>query len=169
MTVTVDGLRARECVGCGYCCRTAPCMAAQRVYGPVDTCPGLKWDGAKYRCELCEKPGDIGARYREELAIGAGCCSPLNSDRQQIPPPVPPVLLQKHVSEDLREFLRQLPRFFITGDQIWLTLDAASKKFGKAWMKEALSVFKEQRPKHMDDFMGEVHETTERKSGDVRR
>ena len=68
---------ARPCVGCGYCCKTAVCVVGQIFLktGPHPPCPGLEHNGERYRCKIAEEHG-------EELAIGAGCCSPLNSERQ---------------------------------------------------------------------------------------
>lgn len=83
----------RPCVGCGYCCRKSPCVLAYITYGIVtredNRCLALKWDGSRYWCELCRDP-EKGEDRRKGLAIGDGCCCPLNSDRQNIPPPPPP-------------------------------------------------------------------------------
>jgi hypothetical protein len=67
----------RVCVGCGYCCKKATCVMGQEHYrtpwkGTV--CPGLYHDGERYRCRLADQ-------YKEALAIGEGCCSPMNSAR----------------------------------------------------------------------------------------
>lgn len=71
-----------ECVRSGYCCKAAPC-------------PFGKWNAAKTQCEHLKGPG-LG-RYScgiyDEIilqpgsaefgpAFGAGCCSPLNTDRR---------------------------------------------------------------------------------------
>ncbi len=69
------------CVRSGYCCRQAPC-------------PFGKWDEEKHQCVHLE--GDVIGLYScgiyEEIlgqpgadlcpAFGAGCCSPLNTDRR---------------------------------------------------------------------------------------
>lgn len=68
------------CVGSGYCCKTAICVVGQVHYkvGPTAQCPGLLHNGERYICALA-------GTYREELAIGEGCCSPLfNRDREAI-------------------------------------------------------------------------------------
>lgn len=82
-----------QCVGCGYCCRTAPCGLAWLTFSPaiktgVWKCPALRWDGKRYLCRLCEGEDAQSKKNREALAIGAGCSSTLfNQDRQRIPPP----------------------------------------------------------------------------------
>lgn len=83
-----EKIKYHSCVGCGYCCRKAPCSVAMRIFGnSIKECPALMWDGSKYFCELCKKDGYLGEKYRKELYIGEGCCSPLNSDRDNIPAP----------------------------------------------------------------------------------
>lgn len=71
------------CVGSGYCCKTARCMLGAQVHGPGDNCPSLVWEDGRYWCQLVkEAAGEDSDRLRTELAIGAGCCSPLfNQDR----------------------------------------------------------------------------------------
>ena len=78
----------RDCVGCGFCCRKAPCIASLRLTGGSRECPFLLWDGKRYWCELCQMSGESGQRYREQLVIGAGCCCPMNTDRRDIPAPM---------------------------------------------------------------------------------
>lgn len=76
-----------SCVGCGWCCKKAPCAVARRVFGAVEECPALIYDyeEERYYCDLCRKPGELGAYYRQELAIGTGCCSPLfNTERDRV-------------------------------------------------------------------------------------
>lgn len=66
-----------KCVGCGYCCLKAPCPVSIEVYGVAERCRALWWNGTMYRCGLARL-------YEEELAIGAGCSSSLNSYRQNV-------------------------------------------------------------------------------------
>jgi len=74
---------ARPCVGCGYCCLVARCATGQsyelittgKVSGPA--CPYLTHNGARYRCAIADRLG-------EALAIGAGCSSPLNTERRRM-------------------------------------------------------------------------------------
>lgn len=83
-----DELIKRDCIGCGYCCKTARCQVSfiEAGMNPVDPfdvigekpdCPYLYFDEKqdKYRCLIADK-------YKEELAIGEGCCSPMNTTRQ---------------------------------------------------------------------------------------
>jgi len=65
------------CVGCGYCCLKAPCAVSIEVYGQIDRCLALYWNGSMYRCGLAKL-------WTEELAIGAGCSSSLNDWRQDV-------------------------------------------------------------------------------------
>ena len=50
-----------RCTGCGYCCRSGPCLAALIRYGFIRAwglfrenggCPALWHDGARYWCGL---------------------------------------------------------------------------------------------------------------------
>ncbi len=67
----------KECVGCGYCCLKAQCAVSLDVYGPLARCKALYWNGSMYRCGLAKL-------WTEELAIGEGCCSSLNTWRQDV-------------------------------------------------------------------------------------
>ena len=67
----------KPCTGCGFCCRKAQCVLSVHKYGVQPVCPALVKVGNRYICKLAEL-------YREALAIGAGCCSPLNSDRRSM-------------------------------------------------------------------------------------
>jgi len=79
-----DLLLVRDCVGCGYCCRTAPCSTALSYGAPSKSpCLFLTEDYGVNRCLLLLGAGE-GRRQQleEDLSIGEGCCSPLNSDRR---------------------------------------------------------------------------------------
>jgi len=65
-----------ECVGCGYCCLKALCCHGEIDKGE-DYCNHLYWNGTKYRCS-------IAADQYVSLSIGEGCCSSLNSWRQDV-------------------------------------------------------------------------------------
>ena len=71
---------ARPCVRSGYCCKKAPCG-----YGTWDAgktqCAYLQKDAdGRYECGIIDKiVGSPG--WQISPAFGAGCCSPLNSDR----------------------------------------------------------------------------------------
>lgn len=74
---------AKPCVRSGYCCKKAPC-----AFGTWDEnlkqCKHLQKDvEGQYECAIYE---EITGKEFWELnpAFGAGCCSPLNSDRQRI-------------------------------------------------------------------------------------
>jgi hypothetical protein len=68
------------CVGCGYCCAKVQCAWSLAKYGSEKLCPELYWDGtqAKWRCMAADNP-----ELAKEVGIGAGCCSPLNTERRK--------------------------------------------------------------------------------------
>ena len=70
---------ANPCVGCGYCCLKAMCWIGLRTYGFEKRCPALTWsDTAKrYHCKLAQEDATIA----DDLSIGAGCSSDLNTWR----------------------------------------------------------------------------------------
>jgi len=82
----IDGIRVRECVGCGYCCSETQCDASRRLYRSADHCPQLLWmeEEGRYKCGLMLIAGPVGLGYRAELYAGAGCCSGLNSWRKDV-------------------------------------------------------------------------------------
>ena len=73
----------RPCVGCGMCCKTALCVMAVYILPKWDDrdesdCPFLYFAEDRHWCALAlHKP------FAEELYIGEGCCSPLNSERRK--------------------------------------------------------------------------------------
>jgi len=77
----------RPCVGCGYCCQTAACALGASRHGPIAPCPELRLVGDIWRCgPVLDAIATDSARSTlliEDLAIGEGCCSPLNSQRQE--------------------------------------------------------------------------------------
>lgn len=77
------------CLGCGYCCSKAPCPYSLDRYCVAHPCPGLVWDGERYRCAHVEDP-----KLRRCCAIGAGCCSPLNTWRGD------KILRREHIESD---------------------------------------------------------------------
>lgn len=78
--------RIAACVGCGFCCIKTPCQVSMRLYPSVKYCPQLIWDDEKgrYFCGLMIIEGLIGEGYRKELYAGEGCCSSLNSWRNDV-------------------------------------------------------------------------------------
>lgn len=78
--------KVAACVGCGYCCKKAPCAAAASRGRVSDAgeCLELQHDGERYRCGfIIEPPAEGGDWWRSQLAIGAGCCSSLNTERKK--------------------------------------------------------------------------------------
>lgn len=145
--------KIKKCVGCGFCCRKSPCIAAVRLHGNgLNGCPELKWDGHRYWCNLCRLPGKVGADYRRELAVGAGCCCGLNSDRWNIPPPQTEIPSQ---SPELFIVLRALGCNFLSHDCLWLIFRQAEMELGRPGFAEyCMAVATEHRSTFMADFMG---------------
>jgi hypothetical protein len=77
-------MKTYECIGCGFCCYKAKCVAGQRLYSSATICPLLLWNGQRYVCDLMSIPGNVGFAYRKELYAGEGCCMNLNTWRQNI-------------------------------------------------------------------------------------
>lgn len=76
----------KKCVGCGFCCMQAKCVAGQRIFGLHDHCKALIWNSEdnRYYCNLMLLPGIVGESYRSELYAGEGCCCGLNSWRNDV-------------------------------------------------------------------------------------
>ena len=74
------------CIGSGYCCKKALCWIGLRVNGSISgPCPSLVFDGERHWCgEVQKAEGSQKEALIEDLSIGAGCCSSLNSDRQEM-------------------------------------------------------------------------------------
>lgn len=154
-----------QCVGCSYCCTKAPCAASVRLYGNgVKECPALLYDEYKgrYYCKLASLPGKIGEEYRNELAIGQGCCSPLfNQYRENIPKPNP--IKKETIGKELRAFLHSMGRmglFSCSGDLLYLLVHNTAKRLGKGneWIQACFDAIKEERSKDADEFMGKIKE-----------
>lgn len=79
-----------DCVGCGYCCKKAPCAFGVKHFGYHDPpCKGLVHNEGRYWCLLVTNAlNGVGPWPLEEvmgsLAIGEGCCSSLNSSRRDM-------------------------------------------------------------------------------------
>jgi len=67
------------CVGCGYCCRKAPCVLGEGV-----PCVELVERDGRWWCGLVlAATGEDREMIELDLFIGDGCCSSFNSDRQR--------------------------------------------------------------------------------------
>lgn len=68
------------CIGCGYCCREAPC-----VYGDTPICRQLIKVGGLYRCQLITDASVEDIEWLTlDLFIGDGCVRAYNSDRAKM-------------------------------------------------------------------------------------
>ena len=117
-------MKTHTCVGCGYCCMKTPCDASRRLYPGATICPQLLWLDKRYECGLMKIAGMVGEAYRKELYAGAGCCSSLNSWRQDVKlrntfdarssgPTLDPIF---------QVFIKCLASQFISSDVIFLAL-----------------------------------------------
>ena len=78
---------AHPCLRCGYCCRKATCGFGESTHGQEEgRCAHLKGDEpGKYECAIAQEiMAQPRTRWFLSPAFGAGCCSPLNSDRQAL-------------------------------------------------------------------------------------
>ena len=78
----------RPCVGCGYCCKKAPCVLASTLGRVKDgKCQELLFSEGRYWCGLMLRAPDLDDHdehwYKVALHAGAGCCSPMNSERRK--------------------------------------------------------------------------------------
>ena len=82
----IDGVRARPCIGSGFCCKQAMCIVGVKVHGLISgPCPSLVFDGERHWCGEVQKAQESKKQEMiDGLSIGAGCCSPLNSDRREM-------------------------------------------------------------------------------------
>ncbi|MEE4260375.1 MAG: hypothetical protein V2I62_11475 [Bacteroidales bacterium] len=120
-------MKTKACVGCGYCCMKRLCDAALRLYGNIKECPQLLWDEEKnrYICGLMIISGKVGLGYREELGAGAGCCSSLNSWRNDVKKRtgIETSTFFNPLPSLMQKFIRCLASEFISADTIILTLE----------------------------------------------
>jgi len=123
-----EDIKIKECVGCGFCCLKARCIASLRLHHSAKECPELRWDEEKnrYFCKLAEIKGPLGDNYKKELYIGAGCCMSLNTwrtdvkrrDRKEANPST-----YNPISREFQIFLKSLASEpFLSGDTISLIL-----------------------------------------------
>jgi len=72
-----------DCIGCGFCCRTAQCSLSVSIFAKQKICPALQYDENEdlWRCGLVTCKAPIAEKARVFLTIGEGCCAPLNTDR----------------------------------------------------------------------------------------
>jgi len=76
----------KACIGCGYCCMKSPCAVSLFAkYWKNGSCQALKWNGKRYVCLYIIDAKEIKRTEREfDLAIGAGCCSSMNTWRNEV-------------------------------------------------------------------------------------
>jgi len=76
-----------KCVGCGYCCTKAPCLIGKELHGDKIPCPELLFAQGRHWCRWVMAQELIGegegVTAAKALDIGAGCCSSLNTWRNE--------------------------------------------------------------------------------------
>jgi len=87
----MEELKIHDCVGCGYCCNKAPCTLASTILSAITqthfsgSCPFQVEVKDKHRCLLAMTSNErLNEMVKRDLAMGEGCCSPLNSDRRRV-------------------------------------------------------------------------------------
>lgn len=165
----IDGVPVKDCIGCGYCCRKAPCSMAMRIHGShITSCPELKWNGTRWICGAIDRAvGPLADLYRKELAIGEGCCSSLNTFRMRGYPPTPEEVTIPDKYEALPSwvqiFMKALANNFINPDALYLSLMAAhaeiadkvNENYADFVVKELHRFYCGQRSHDSQEFMGD--------------
>lgn len=162
--------RDLSCIGCGYCCSVRLCDAGQRAYNAYKPpCPGLIWDEEKNRhwCKLALLPGDLGLRYREELAIGTACSSTLFNDWRESIQDKTGATEKKHKIVEMdryfKLFIHAMSKQMMSGDLkslIIMTWARSLKEEGipeeiiEALVKEVYYIFNENYPSYFKNFTG---------------
>ena len=157
----------KQCVGCGFCCLKAPCEASVRLYKGAEQCPQLIWTGPvnRYLCGLMTLPEPLGESYRKELYANTGCCSGLNSWRNDVKNRHHNISdpYQNPIPQMLQIFLKCWAREFISSDVIVLVLSSFIEDLKKANYSEKeielikpriLHYVKENRQSYIKEFMG---------------
>lgn len=162
--------RDLSCIGCGYCCSVRLCDAGQRAYNAtIPPCPGLIWDEEAHRhwCKLAKLPGDLGFRYREELAIGTACSSSLFNDWRENVKDRTGAVEKKYkmvkLDKYFKVFLHAVSKQWMSGDLKNLIVMMWSRELieagvdpvtVEAMVREVHHIFKEGQPSYLKDFMG---------------
>ena len=167
MISEIDGVPVKQCVGCGFCCRQAPCAMALRIYGRTLTkCPELVYHDSRWRCRAVEHAqGPLYDRYVDDVASGGGCSSTMFiEDRRYIPTPEEIAKREElaGISDEPLDYkrafevlVRQMVQpFRMSGDALWLTMDGLEYKMGKRAAAAFLRIARENRDRQTDEFMG---------------
>jgi len=163
------------CIGCGYCCRQAPCALAQRIYGGVlEKCPELVYRDGRWWCRAVENArGPLKRDYEEGVAIGGGCSSSLfNQDRKRIPTPEEVAKREREARGeveplDYHRMFQHVCRmlgdgFMVSGDALSLIAIHLDRTLGRREAEAFICAVRENRSKFDDGFMGEIPPLPER-------
>lgn len=166
----IEGVRVKDCVGCGFCCIKARCTVSLRIWPLTkgNECPGLFWTGERYICKLAAMDGPKGVDFRVELHVGAGCCASLNTWRNEIIPRrdrdiEQPQTIKYTLDKAFVAFLHALSRGFMSSDSFFLACFGMAHVLEQQGMrreeieaitKEIAYHFSENRPQFQADFMG---------------
>lgn len=176
-------IQAKPCVGCGYCCMKTKCGAGQRLYPSAETCPALVWSPSdlRYYCDLMTLPGKVGEGYRDELYAGAGCCSSLNSWRQDVKERLPKPnkdCMILNIDPLFQMFLRSMGREMISGDTLYLIISGMEDEMNqkgcseyeiKEIKKSIVHHIKNNRNTLFDSFIGKFDQFNEEEKKNEKR
>ncbi len=131
--------KVKKCVGCGYCCLQAKCVAADRLYPCSKICPQLIWseEDNRYYCGMMLVGGLVGAAYKKELAAGTGCSSALfnswrNNIKNRIPDKIDSPDYTSPINREFQIFLRCLgSEPFISSDTFKLATTSFVRELQK--------------------------------------
>lgn len=153
----------KQCIGCGFCCKKAPCEIAIQngLFESGKGCKKLIWDEENWRywCGVIKDNRLMYDAYAEGLAIGAGCCCGLNSDRLNIPAPDAEV---RELTVDWRRAFQILSasvgREWVGGDVISFIAGNVMREAGEFVGREFVRHVKDQRRSNINSFMGDIQE-----------
>lgn len=158
--------KVEPCIGCGFCCRQAPCAMAVRIHGPIEKCPELVYYDGRWWCRAIENArGPLADQYRQAVAIGGGCSSTLcNQDRVKIPTPEDIAQREREARGgaepiDYRRLFHHVCRslgqpFMMSGDGLYVIARQIQKDIGQREARAFLYAVRENRDSQTEEFMG---------------
>jgi len=108
------------CVRCGYCCKKSTCPLGMQFGSTPENCEFLGGSRpGSYFCQIVA--GGTVHNARTMVAIGEGCCQPLNSDRK---------IAMENIKETEEIYGKLIVINNITGKTKKLTCDEYLKRYG---------------------------------------
>lgn len=75
--------KIKRCVRCGHCCKKSTCPLGMNFGSDPENCKFLGGDRpGEYHCKFVTE--EIVENAEVMIAVGLGCCSPLNTDRLKV-------------------------------------------------------------------------------------